>query len=496
MSRQVEIQINVASALQYLGTLYRNPADALKEHISNAIDEHKKAEARGGALPVCRIVFALEKKAVTVEYPYGMDRREFEEALRRVADSAKTRSDVQQIGRLGIGLFSFQQVGRKCTFFSKKSAGGETIRVTLKEGWDKAEIDTALRREELTEPGIRIRIGELKSDPTKARGPLSAERLRTRFAEFFAPYLKDGSLEIVIRTASGALRVEPPEISLPSLVEGLQEIVVPGPPGRTVKLDLYFDPSGQGTVAIRHTGVAVVEDLKALSAYGLEESVYARGHVRGSIDADFLKPLPARTGFEENADWMAFLKLLESYAGLIEAQVETLRQAERERALSELQRAAIHLARDILDAEEFRDLELPGGLARSRAPAERERPSRRGKDTGERSKDPGDRREPGGPRFKYAEVDFETGPARHSRFSDGEVQANRLNPDFQREMQGTDAAKLAYAALLIGKETIAYNDRSGGCDDYLERLLTYYFRLKDSLSSRAGVLGKRARKPR
>src|SRR5206468_3730784 len=110
-----------ANALQWLGTLYRNPADALKEHVSNAIDEHLKAKAAGAALDRCHVQFILDKRQVAIEYPYGMSRAEFESALRRVADSAKRAGAARTIGRLGIGIFSFQQVGRKCTFYSRKT---------------------------------------------------------------------------------------------------------------------------------------------------------------------------------------------------------------------------------------------------------------------------------------------------------------------------------------------------------------------------------------
>ena len=110
MAQRIPIQLHVANALQWLGTLYRSPADALKEHVSNAIDEHLKA---GAPTAHCEIVFTLEKRAVAVDYPYGMTREEFETALQRVANSAKRSGTAQTIGRLGIGIFSFQQIGRK-----------------------------------------------------------------------------------------------------------------------------------------------------------------------------------------------------------------------------------------------------------------------------------------------------------------------------------------------------------------------------------------------
>src|SRR3989441_9181856 len=81
MAQRIPIQLHVANALQWLGTLYRNPADALKEHVSNAIDEHLKAKLDGTAHDRCEVAFTLDRHQVTIEYPYGMSRMELESAL-------------------------------------------------------------------------------------------------------------------------------------------------------------------------------------------------------------------------------------------------------------------------------------------------------------------------------------------------------------------------------------------------------------------------------
>jgi hypothetical protein len=496
VTKRVPIKVNVANALQWLGTLYRNPADAIKEHISNAIDEHLKAQRAGPACDVCRVVFRLERRAVTIEYAYGMDKKEFVAALQRVADSAKKTVDVTQIGQLGIGIFSFQQIGRKCTFFSKKRQAAETVRVVLREGVDEAEFDTALRREALDRPGIRIVISELKFDPTKPRGPLALERLDRAFSEKFDGYLKKGWLHLEIVSGGRSHRVEPVRIGLPRLAKGSER--VPLGAGREVALDLYFDPSGKGAVAVRHSGVVVVEDMKQIPAYGLEDSIYASGYVKGFIDADFLQPLPARTGFDENQDWISFLDRLDKLRPQIEAEVEVQKERTKARALSGIQKRAIQLAREILDLDEFRDLELLGGLRKRRAGLKSKpgavKPGQAAREqTGTGSRRPGDKKTPSGLRINYEERPFEEGPSKHSRFIGGVVQANILNPDYLQEMQGPDDAKLAYATLVIGKETITYNDRSGASDDLLEKLLAFYFKLKAKIAPAAPVVSKRPR---
>src|SRR3989449_4972470 len=464
MTRRVPIRMNVANALQWLGNLYRNPADAIKEHVSNAVDEHLKAAAAGTALERCTVVFRIAKRQVEIEYPYAMTRQEFESALQRVADSAKRHSEVTQVGQLGIGMFSFQQVGKKCTFLSRKNEEAQTIRVILREGGDDAEIDTARKVESLERPGFKIAISELKFDPTRARGPLAPEKVTRLFAEKFGPYIERGQLEIQVWVGSQLYPVRPPAIHLPRIGKGVERLHLPG--NKVAALTLFFDASGAGTVGIRHAGVLVVDDLKQIGAYGLEESVYACGYVKGWIDADFLRPLPARSGFEENKDWINLLDALDRCRPQIETEVEQLKTEQEEKELSEVQRQAVQLAREILDLEDFKDLELPGGLAKARASNGDGHVQPTGQETGEKAHDPGDHVQPYGPRIRYQEVAFSDGPRRHSRYTQGVVQANTLHPDYQQELSSASDAKLAYATLLIGDRKSTRLNSSHGYISY------------------------------
>jgi hypothetical protein len=340
-------------------------------------------------------------------------------------------------------------------------------------------------------------------------------------------------------------------------------------------------------------GVTIVDDIKTLSAYGLEESVYAKGDVKGFINADFLKPLPARTGFEENADWINLLDELDRLCPSIEAEVENLKQEEAEKKLTEVQRKAIELARDILNTEEFKDLELLEGLGRRppepRLPPNgfdfvpsslRIEPGKTGSlplkafvprvvpdnsivklgisdsfsvelkteslllKASEADKDgvvtahvsfvsksrttipailtattgnlsatarirvakPGQEREPigpgvqkEGPRITYEEVPFEDGPSKHSRYVSRKIQINELNKDYLQEvkMAKSEKTKLAYATLMIGKETISYQEKGGYVDDYLEKILSFHFELTNRLAgSSTGVMKRPRGRPR
>ena len=91
----------------------------------------------------------------------------------------------------------------------------------------------------------------------------------------------------------------------------------------------------------------------------------------------------------------------------------------------------------------------------------------------------------------YEEVPFETGSRAHSRFVAGVIQVNTLHADYQAAAGAADA-RLAYAALMIGKESIAWNDRSGAAGDFLEKLLDFSFKLQ-ARKARKGRRGREAR---
>jgi len=569
---KVKIRGKFGVILTYLGELYGRPDNAIKEYISNALDEWIKARGKGEMEGPCEVSYLLEKDKITIDYnPPGMDKQEFKKALNKVGDSVKRESTIRQIGNLGIGIFAFNQVGSTCTFYSRKAKGTPTIKVVLMSNSDDYDIDTATKRESRLNPGMTIVISRLKQDPTKPRGPLAPGSLQRFFAEQFDSDLREGNLKVTISCDGKPYKVEPPEINLPKVGEAFREVHLSTDWQKKFNCQFWFDPLGKSHVSIRHMGVSIIRDLKTYPAYGLEESTYAGGSLKGYIDADFLRPLPARTSFEENQDWFQFLVELDKILPSLEAEIEELRREEEEKRLTEVQKRAIELARDILKGEEFEDLELLEGLGR-KPPEPRFPPNgfdfvpssirtelgetgtlplkafvprtvpdnslvklsisdassvklktsslllrtseadedgvvtvhvsfegkvnttvpvtltaKTGKLKAEahiRVAKPQQIRQPltgiekEGRGISYKQEPFEDGPRRHSEFVAGTVRVNERNPDFIREDKGSAQQKLAYGTLMIGKEAIAYNDKSGATDYFLEKLLSYIFQVR------------------
>lgn len=506
-TERVSISGSIANMLTYLGSLYRNPADAIKEYVSNAIDAWEKAAATGARPGPCVVGFRLQRHKITIEYDApGMDEAEFRTALKQVADSAKRSLPIRQIGRLGIGIFAFNQIGDAATFYSRKSLETPTVKVVLKRDQDVAELSAASPDEALERPGMKIVIGGVTSDPAKGRSPLGWDRLSACFAEIFDSYLQSGTLKIEIRCGRHTQQVKPKPLDLPRLLARLPEISLQGDPSRTVRLQLHFDEAGKSCVAIRHSGVVIVGDVKNCPGYGLEESTFTSGFVKGYIDADFLTPLPARTGFADNQAWKEFVAGLGNVHAQLEREVQKLQDESRQRNLTEIQKKAIRLASDILNQEAFRDLELLAGMRKPKKPSTPRDDQKKGilSAVGRitqlfRRQPPEPGTKPGGLRIAYDEKSFPDGPTRHSEFTAGTIVANTRNPDYKTLV--TNEEKLSYAALLIGKETIAYDDKTGSSNRTLEKMLSYLFAVQRKVhytprSLRKGrrILSRRRRK--
>ena len=484
MEKIVDVEINKANALITLGSMYRSAADAIKEYVSNALDEWAMARSRGAPDQQCQVSFTLEKKAITIDYNApGMDSDAFETALRHVVDSTKRDSPVPQIGRLGIGLWAFNQVGTQAAFLSKRSPDSPTLKVILSRDSAEARFLTPDPSEERSIPGMTIRITGLFQDPTRRYGPLSQARLKHVLADRFDTYLRTGQLKIIVKSGNNRTEVTPVQLDLPEIGVRFQESHIPNEPDKTFTTRFWFDPSGQGRVSIRHTGVVVIEDIRELFDFELSGSILISGLIKGYVDADFLSPLPARGQFLEDDTLAKLLNALKAVGEELDIEVAGFRdEAETER-LQALFRRATRIAREILSQDEFMDLELIDGLRRiSRAngdPHSANSPGSNGHATnghdpnGHRQNGGNGRRARGARRPIILRSDFE-GDVRHrSRLNDGAIEININNPDFLALSRVPRSHQIAYVAMLLGKEIIAYNDSSRASDEALEKMAAY-----------------------
>jgi hypothetical protein len=140
---------------------------------------------------------------------------------------------------------------------------------------------------------------------------------------------------------------------------------------------------------------------------------------------------------------VSFLDALDRYLPTLQAELDAYLTADGAREAEAIAERALKLARDILDLDEFRDLALPGGLARRGRPqpasepdqAATRRTRRRTPRDDAPPAEPGTDPSPRGRRIRYEEVPFASGwrlPGEAARLSlqapDPSVEA-RPRPD-------------------------------------------------------------------
>ena len=68
MGRVIDVEINKVNALITLGSMYRNAAEAIKEYVSNALDEWAVAQHQGRVKGPCQVQFKLSRSSITIDY--------------------------------------------------------------------------------------------------------------------------------------------------------------------------------------------------------------------------------------------------------------------------------------------------------------------------------------------------------------------------------------------------------------------------------------------
>ena len=156
-------------------------------------------------------------------------------------------------------------------------------------------------------------------------------------------------------------------------------------------------------------------------------------------------------------------------------------EAENER-MQTLFRRATRLAREIFSQDEFMDLDLIDGLRRvSRTDGEShaanedsiKEPATNGDETNGHKENGSNGHGRRAARDIIRRADFD-GDVRHrSRLNEGAIEININSPDFLALSRVPRSHQVAYVAMLLGKEIIAYNDSSRASDEALEKMAAY-----------------------
>ena len=233
---------------------------------------------------------------------------------------------------------------------------------------------------------------------------------------------------------------------------------------------------------MRHTGVVIIKDIRELYEYEMKGSILVSGLIKGFVDAEFLSPLPARAQFFEDESLTKLLDSLQEIGVELDKEITGFRDEADNARVQALFGRATRLAREIFSQEEFLDLELIDGLRRvSNSNGEAhavngdsaKKPETNGHEANGHRENGGNGHSRRAARDIIRRSDF-GGDVRHrSRLNDGAIEININNPDFLALSRVPRSHQVAYVAMLLGKEIIAYNDSSRASDEALERMAAY-----------------------
>ncbi|MBL7961798.1 ATP-binding protein, partial [bacterium] len=160
LGKAINVSLRVIADLSQ--GLYRSPADALKELISNAYDADS---------PLVEINFSKDFSSITVhDIGKGMSVDDFIQIMETIGGSTKRSADSKYsdrtssgrsiVGRIGIGLLSISQIANKLELKSTVSGSDKGLEASIEFDQFASEEARKIKVTELWEEKKQIEIGK------------------------------------------------------------------------------------------------------------------------------------------------------------------------------------------------------------------------------------------------------------------------------------------------------------------------------------------------
>lgn len=164
MAEKIRLRIgDLAKAVLITGQAYQDPKDALNEFVSNAADEYVETGRRGERI---RIILRRKGKRPVVaveDAGRGMSAERLREVARNLFRSTKA-DDPRTIGEKAIGILSFQQLGGRCSIYSRADGSPDTWVLHLARGSPRASLQKAEAHRRRSTPGTTAYLHDLDPD--------------------------------------------------------------------------------------------------------------------------------------------------------------------------------------------------------------------------------------------------------------------------------------------------------------------------------------------
>ena len=160
--------------------LYRTPAGAIKELISNAYDAGAENVKIHTGFPAFR-AFSCEDNGsgISLEQFEHLMKRGIGNSDKRVADTYSVKYDRPVIGRLGLGLLSLAQICTEFDIISHHETSGKAFRATIRfPAYSREDIDRIIKEKEATKEQL-VQHGEYLVETTPYQSDKSGVKIYT-----------------------------------------------------------------------------------------------------------------------------------------------------------------------------------------------------------------------------------------------------------------------------------------------------------------------------
>ncbi len=311
MMESIPIKIgNEQEVIRQLFSLYggRDPTEALKEYISNAVD------ARRSGKPVC-VYITLDRnngEIVVADNGVGMPYEKLKMLPQSLGESS-SKGDINKRGEKALGLLAFGNLGDRAMIVSRNGSDqyGALYLDAVKFRANAEKMDyPAVRRlfDTVFDQGTIVRInGIQKKDFDQYFQP---ERLRASMQDIYDPLVRRGELQIYIKSHGEKdkhIEVQPVQrsgiITLERITQTTEPIIKTekGNVHGTTYANIWLDPNASNAkVATYNKGVRVLSSVTQLREFN--HFPWNSGKLSGFIDENFCVLTPQRESYMRDTE--------------------------------------------------------------------------------------------------------------------------------------------------------------------------------------------------
>ncbi|MBI4144208.1 ATP-binding protein [Candidatus Woesearchaeota archaeon] len=337
MSRDVPYEIaDTMFVVEQIGRGYTNAVSALKEYITNCVDEYTKSRILGSPIrhPTIAVNINRDDHCITIQdFALGMSPGFLEQLPASIAKGFK-RGNPDMRGEKAMGMHAWRSIGERAIILTRThESNGSYACLRMENGKDKAIFE--LLDERIVErdlgPGFAqgTRVAIYGIQPSVLNKSFTLAGLQRALGQVYDPILREK--EVIIQVGlDGSWKTIQPVARNGEIVLEDKVIVEFRKQGEFINgrfaIMLWLNPDGVSEKIGCYSKGVYLTDLCSMEEF--DDFPWNSGKLSGFVDDNFCRPVQNREGYDKNTKaFEELVRILELYQPRVE---EIVRRAEQE----------------------------------------------------------------------------------------------------------------------------------------------------------------------